>query len=677
MRLPGDCGKTCGEMDDASLTNPSLDWPDLDIAAFRVSIRAQPLAPYHFLEILPKPTSEAAKLDGERLLSEGWTLPDDAIPSLTAPLRWTGHSRSLEFHLHAWAPVQRLLVAFDLTGETKFFDTAAALAKDWIDQCGIDLTVLTLGEAAEKALGAAHTNWWYDMAVAQRLQRLVYIIDVLSRGGEPDRSLKRLIRAAILHHTVLASETIFKAKTNHGYFQALNHYAAAVRMPRLDPHGAWLALARERLIGMIARQFSPSGVHLEHSPGYHYMVTVSLLNARRSGVLEPSLKDRVAVLERNLSWMIMPSGGLATIGDTDPRNLKLDRDDGFFEDLSLIAAITHASGVLEGVVWGADHGMAFARLTSAAGPVNPSRPSHIAYLAQTAAFHSRTHKHADHLSFVWYDAGVEILTDPARYGYAGSTVPGSDLALDGFYYADPRRVYVETTRAHNCVVIDGRNYARRGVKPFGSALRDAREENGMAVTESELWHFGAVRHRRNLVMRPGHFLLVLDWLHDRSGEPHDYVQHFKLAPSWQATVDGDLVRARHPGGTDAAGKTLHPQPLCVASALPGAEWLPIARGEDEPQLLGWVSDRAYSLTPASVLRAGARVSGPHSFATLFVLSDDLEIDRERSRANPTAKNGQIFWRDGHGSFALRFAPDAANGSIRFTREQTDFEPELG
>ena len=35
-------------------------------------------------------------------------------------------------------------------------------------------------------------------------------------------------------------------------------------------------------------------------------------------------------------------------------------------------------------------------------------------------------------------------------------------------------------------------------------------------------------------MKPGEFLLAIDWLNDTSGAVHDFAQRFHLAPEWNA-----------------------------------------------------------------------------------------------------------------------------------------------
>ena len=133
------------------------------------------------------------------------------------------------------------------------------------------------------------------------------------------------------------------------------------------------------------------------------------------------------------------------------------------------------------------------------------------YLAQQAGFHSRTHKQADDLSFIWYDRGTEILIDAGRYGYLGKTEPGSDLWNKGFWYSDPKRIYVESTRSHNTVEIDGMSFNRKDSPPYGSAIqRWGETEDGLLFVETHATQFETIGHTRLLVFDPGNWLLVYD-----------------------------------------------------------------------------------------------------------------------------------------------------------------------
>jgi hypothetical protein len=273
------------------------------------------------------------------------------------------------------------------------------------------------------------------------------------------------------------------------------------------------------------------------------------------------------------------------------------------------------------------------------------------YLAQIAGFHSRVHKHADHLSFIWYDCRRDILIDPGRFGYVGSNPRGSALFEQGFWYSDPKRIYVESTRAHNCVEIDGESYPRKGVKPFGSALLFAGEQSGLAVTVCEVRHPRGVRHRRVLIMAPGRFLLTLDFLHDRLHH-HDYRQWFQFAPQWQLEIGPDGVTALAPAPDDeqAAG-------LRVFNLLDENTMAKPVRGQEEPHLQGWHSDAANSLKPSASLGVEALDRKIGRFATLLVLDGGARLDKEATRFNATLRHGAVSWSDRHGSHVLILSLD--------------------
>ena len=600
---------------------------------------------FEHLEITPAPTFAEAAADGDLLLANGWSLADGEIANLSLPIQWKGHSRSFEFHLQAWQPVQRLLTAFDLSEDRKYFDAAFAMAMDWLRAVEVKPQGRPLQEAVAEVLSLDDDPWWYDMAVAQRLQRLSYLIDVASRLPDvTDDQIAIMIEQALLHHAVLRHEKLFRSETNHGFFQALNQLAAVRRFPEFDPGGKLLALSQVRLAKMVTDQFNSEAIHKEHSPGYHLMVTVALANAHRCGLLTDGMASVWKSAAENLGWMISPSGMIACIGDTDVRRLcepTMERP--FAEELSLLETIRLSDSAPFGVRAYPVSGYALARLH--APGVEPLFKN-ASYLAQMAAFHSRVHKHSDHLSFIWHDLGRDILIDPGRYAYSEKTEPGSDLFEQGFWYSDPKRVYVESTRAHNCVEVDGRSYPRKGVKPFGSALRYAGEQNGLAVTDCELTQLRAVRHRRVLVMAPGHFLLVVDWLNDRN-ESHDYRQWFQFAPEWLFERSADGALAISPGSESMPAAS-----MAVLNLIDENQMGALAFGQEKPELQGWHSNAPNSLVPSASLPVNALSRKMGRFATLIVLDGTARLDKKSSRFNTTLRNGTVGWSDEKGKHRL-------------------------
>lgn len=626
------------------------DLSDADIGSFRTAVAARPLSTLDDLHTAPKHIAMSFESELDRMVAHGWERDGQRIPTLAPPIPWDRYHRSFSFHLHAWDPITFLLKGHSVVRHAEkaagYFDISFAFASHWMEE--FQLSALDSPPAEVLKDNTEETFAWYDMAVGQRAYRLAYILDVIARNASySDQTVALFLRALRFHMALLSEEKFFRAHSNHGLYQALGQLASARRFCWLDDFEAARKLAERRLGIVINEHFTTSNVHKEHSPGYHYMVLGSLIGATQTDLItDPAILLRLEGMQRVLTWMFQPDRGLATIGDTDPRDM--NRSEKFaerFSDPELKAIFNRHNDSHPpplGVQSYFDAGYAFARLHP-----NPqsAKLDECSYLAQHAGFHSRVHKHADHLSFIWHDRGSPILIDPGRYAYSGRTEIGSPLFNQGFWYSDPRRIYVESTRAHNAVEIDGESYPRYRVKPFGSALKRADEQQGLVITECELFQMRRIRHYRALIMKPRKFLIVIDWLHDRSGEPHDYRQWFTLAPCWRLEVDNRQWRALSEG-KETPG-------IACAALLPDITTGAHAHGQEEPDMLGWTSNAAHSVVPTWSACFEQTAVATARFATLWTFADKLGID-SGSRANASLKVGQFGWvADGH-KHSLKF-----------------------
>lgn len=626
----------------------------------RGGVAASVFRSYDDLDASPKLDTPYFRDQVDRILESGWERWTVRLPSIRPPIAWHGNRGSFDYSLHAFEPLNYTLRAYSYWGEERYLNASLDFAWDWYRENQAQLLGNADQEEAaiERILAEGSRAVWYDMAVGQRIYRLAYLLDALARlENVDDAVLVGLFHALDFHHRLLAREAFFRAGTNHGVYQALGQLAAARRFSWHEGHKFYLELATKRVRQLVDRQFFPSGVHREHSPGYHYMVMGSYIGAMASGVIEaPDIAERLLRAEDALAWMIKPDGYMATFGDSDSRRIQSHSKAVAHRYRSAALRYVASGGAIGagppvGVKAFLDAGYAFARLRGSGG--------NEAYLAQIAGFHSRVHKHADDLSFIWYDHGRDILIDPGRYAYTEKkTAPGSDLYREGFWYADPRRIYVESTRAHNTVEIDGRSLPRNGVKAPGSYLRYAGEQAGLAVTDCSAWHFRTVRHRRRLIMAPGHFLMVLDWLYDRSGASHDYRQWFTFHSSWSLVVDGSLVRGKSNDEMPASSLS-----FTAASVVSGPVLSTIMCGQVEPELQGWLSDRPYSLKPTSCFNLRAQKAGPTVFATVFTFGDALSIDAHLTRFNATMTAGRVVWKDQHGRNVVEISEDASRHPV--------------
>jgi hypothetical protein len=590
------------------------------------ALRLSPQIHYEPLDTATRPPSAALRRQLDRIITDGWKLGRYRL-ALQPPINWKHANRSFEFHAHAWDPVSLLIAGYEGLGEERYLDAALAICDDWLR---VHQAPLLEGDR-ETALNAAeaHTDTmaWYDMGTGQRAYRLAYLADVMGRNEHTNPTrFAQLFEAVRFHCQLLSRSSFFADHTNHGLYQALGQLAAARRFRFLTEFELVYKQASGRLDLMFERSFFESGVHREHSPGYHLMILNSLLGARSAGLLSQETYERLRLAEEALGWMLGPRGTLATIGDTDYNELSTPPEQlGQFRNPHVLHAMSGGQ-----VGEPPESGL---RAYLDAGVVFVRDRRHGCYLAHAAAFHSRTHKHADHFTFVWWDRDEEVLVDPGRFGYLQKTAPGSEEHRQGFWYADPRRIYVEKTRAHNCVEIDEQDYPRRGVKPFGSALIQAEQQGDLYVTGAETRHLGHVRHRRNLVLRPGHFMLVLDWLYDRTGGVHDFKQWFQLGQQWE------------PDGADEVGtnyySSLSGQRIWITTLLSPAA--PVSNhGQTKPYMSGWRSDKAESLIPTTSLHFSA-AGGTAAFATLLLLGSGQPA--AGTRANKTLRKGRFCWTE--------------------------------
>jgi hypothetical protein len=635
------------------------DAPEAEIAALRGRIAGAPLRAFDSLDmspIVPGPSSQK-RLDS--LVDEGWQRAGTSIPSLRPPLPWDTHGRTFSFHLHGWEPVSALLAGFEIFGDRRYFDLSREIALSWLETFQTPLAPHGLLKGVGKALDTKDTMAWYDMAVGQRIYRLAYILDVLAREDATvlsDVRFVEMLRSLIFHLELLAVPAFFFSHNNHGFFQAIGQMAAARRFRYLPGFEDYYVLGAQRLRLMLSRSFFPSGPHMEHSPFYHRMVLGSCLGAIRSGLIEEEdLAQTIRNAEHALSWMVQPDGSLANFGDSDlraeyvpPRNVAHHGDEAV---KVMLTGGAFAAPAPQGLKYYPEAGYVFARKLAGLGEKGIRTAS---YFAQMAAFHSRVHKHADHGTFVWSEQGQRILIDPGKYGYEGKTKLGSDLSAAGFFYSDPNRIYVEKTRSHNCVEIDNTDYARRRAKHFANAFTHASEQNGLWVTFSEYRH-GRMRHLRLVVVRPGHFLLTMDWLKDSGLIAHDFRQWFQLAPEWQPSRTANGLRASH---ARAAGLS-----LCAGDLLSGAPPAAINVGQTSPEMSGWSSDGPLSMVPSPAINWLASQTPAARFATLFTVGSRLQFKAANSRLNDSVTIGTFQWQDDAGRHTLDFTRNREDGTV--------------
>ena len=542
--------------------------------------------------------------------SEGWSWRGLPPIRLEPPLDWystaAGH-RSQASSLHAWDFMGPALRDYAGTGDLARLNWCAALAVDWCRAFDTDPVL---------SAHADDTMAWYDMSLARRAPRLAFLLQEVVRRGADRDTVDTLYRAVIHHQRAFVLDRSFAVHSNHGFYTAVGQLAFTRRLFTLRGMNELHRQGTERFRLVAERQFATDGGHREHSPYYHRMLVDSFSEAIEAGLVsDPEVLRRVESALDVLGWFVQPDGRLVQIGDSSAKKMRTS---------NTVKRSPHAEWVASNGQKGARPEVELRALPESGygivRAIDDAEPSASGYLTLMAGFHSRTHKHADDLSLTWFDKGAQILCDAGRFGYLDLLPKDSPDRAKGFFYSGRERQYVESTRAHSTVEVDGQDHERRARTPYGSALGECHVVDGHFCLNGHVDH-GLWRHHRSVRYRPGRWLYVQDDLIVEDDAEHTYRAWWHLDGELQLnSVEADAVCFTSPKFG----------PLWITTWA-ASTWDGPVRGQAEP-LRGWRSMVDYQLVPSWSLASVAHGPGGHRFRTL------LSLGAERPLAPPSVAN---------------------------------------
>lgn len=534
------------------------------------------------------------KQSADDIAGSGWRYEEfEPVPVAFNP-DWPSYgarNRTWGFNLHTWKFMEPLLREYGDTKEMRWLELAASIARGWLETYKSE-------SPPEDAMA------WYDMALALRTPMLLNLLIQTSKTDELKEDSVILLDALLWHMDKLSEAAAFNPNNNHGFYTAASQLHLAKfgsALPGVqEAHDEGLL----RLEIMVDRQFAEDGVHLEHSPDYHRMLLGSFERAITDGIIEDKrIRDRIGKAAYVLGWMIQPNGHLVQFGDTPSTRMKFKNAHSLdAETLFIMSDGQKGSPPSTEMAVFAEGGYAFVRSPAPSGPGELEQSG---YLALNAAFHSRAHKHADDLTIVWSDKGAEILVDSGRYGYGDLLSPDSPLRLNGFYYGSPERQYVEGTMAHNTLMMDGVDQRRRGRKPYGSAISNYSEKDGVFDLTGRAQHSDYV-HRRRLIYSPGYELIVRDAIYSPVEESRKATLWFNIDGEFELeSLENVIVFNRKVDGAI----------LRLEVHGPGKPITPV-RGQETP-LRGWRSRRDRMMEPSWSLGFSFDVQVRQAVETVF------------------------------------------------------------
>jgi len=563
---------------------------------------------------------DASSSVAEQLLDVGWPLPGGGRMPVRAPIPWQRPPEGTSLAaLHALDPIAPLIGAYATTGEARFLTRALDVTIDWIGAHPVGL------ESAARV--------WRDLPAGRRGHRMAYVCAACEALGVVAVADRVRLQAAIDDHIAhLSSNEQMAASATWGAEQILGQISTAAQLGQRVGAAAAHQQGQQRLAALLTQRVAADGGSLEHGPGPVHELLVPTQRLIDAGMItDAGVLSAAARAREGIAWMTTPGGTLALLGDTAP-GLR-------------VPAPAHPAAEVAGVRVFPESGWWVLR-------GDRPRPS---YVAVCAGFHSTRHKHADDLALVWHEGADVVLADPGRYGGGTRSQPGSELRRRGFRYADPERVYVESTHAHSTVEIDGASDVRTPARAYGSAVRRTAEHRDVRAVELEARR-GAVQHRRTVVVRPGVFVVVYDTLTGGRDAAHAFICHWQLG-SKVAVTD----TARHPVLTLASGRRV--DLMCVV----GAGACRTLRGEHAPRLAGWLSPRAGKLEPAWTVAVDAPAPARrHTFVTVLARSRGGATPvPELCRANATGRRARTAWEADGQIHQIDLAADDETLGLRY------------
>jgi hypothetical protein len=495
--------------------------------------------------------------------------PIKALPPIDfrLPFDWSADpyaDQTWRFRLHTLRIVDPALLAgdFDYAREV-FYDW-----QQWHENCWV--WRLCFARVTDQS--------WDDMATGIRASRLAYLLRSTGWNDE------RLIELAEQHATKLHDPDLI-ATNNHALFQ-LHGLAALCLDRRLRACDGVDAFIDRELDDLLDDQFAESGIHRENSPGYHFFIAEAL--ARVAPLLEEFVPDLGAVIqlaEEKKPWLVHPDKTTVLLGDSTaarrkrlifPSGNPLCRGKRSYREAPDCYFAEHFDDV----------GYVIIRSDWAIPPEDASM------LFVQGGFFERTHRDADDFSFEWFEHGRKILSDSGLY------------ALTRDEWED----YFNSTRAHNTVEVDGKDYTRSQELAYGNAVQSIVRSDKAVNIVMEVQH-DIAWHRRELSYSPGRQLTVADTL--RSDGRHRFVQWHHFTREFD--VAGEAGRFQVSDGAMSVD-------VAVTSSCGERTSYETIKGQTEPRIQGWASVDDRERHPRWALGVVCEAETA-SFAARFTLAD--------------------------------------------------------
>lgn len=341
-------------------------------------------------------------------------------------INWEDNSKGRTYlrYLNSHSFIWEIIVAYESTQDIAYLEKGLNIIYDWIEKYSISYDNKVV---------------YHDETTALRLNSWIGFI--LKSLNILKRDKLRLLNDNIKQTAkLLATDEFYSKYTNHGMFQDVSLLLYTQVFPNDENSYEYMLLAYYRMRKYLDYIYTVEGVHKEHTPYYHYIITKVMkeiydMFKQDNSNLVLYMND---LYEKSLKFsyqIIKPDGTFPQIGDNQPLKVL---DNTMFIDLyndeNYLYAITSGEkGKIpkEDIAVFKESGYAILRDSW-------QKKKDALYILFLAAQNSKTHKHSDDLSFLIYK-GEDIVIEAGFIGYD---------------YDDMYTQYAYSAYAHNTLVVD-------------------------------------------------------------------------------------------------------------------------------------------------------------------------------------------------------------------------------
>lgn len=341
-------------------------------------------------------------------------------------INWVDTSKGRTYlrYLNSQFFIWKIIKAYQVTKDTTYLEKGLDIIYDWIEKYNNQYDNKI---AYHKETTSLRMNVWIGFI----------LISVNILGNE-----KLELLAEVMKDTakLLANNEFYLTNTNQGMFQDIALILYSQVFTTDENVDYYIKLAYNRTKNYLEYIYTKEGIHKEHTPHYHYLVTDIIHNMYE--IFKDDNYERVSYMDdlykKSLKFsyqIVKPDGTMPQIGDNQPSKIieneiisNLYKDDYF---LYAITSGEKGKTPKEDIVVFKESGYAILRDSW-------QKKKKALYILFLAAQNSKTHKHSDDLSFLIYK-GEDIVIEAGFIGYD---------------YDDMYTQYAYSAYAHNTLVVD-------------------------------------------------------------------------------------------------------------------------------------------------------------------------------------------------------------------------------